>query len=734
MKRNFTKSSLTLVLAFIMLLTALPLASVAEEASSVSQAQIVSVGLQESEVPDIISFDEALEFGHEERRYDLEEGLDDIVFENEDGTNTVYIYDFPVKYIDENEEMQDKSFEIAEEKGTFTSVDNDISSTFSKSITDGVILEHEDVDIKMTPLFTRKFFFVPKAKETDDNVVSYKLDSKVSLEYALTYMGIKEEIVLSEYPGFNEFDFLVETNGLEIYENELQQFYFRDSEGNVKANIGEVIIFTADERNNTFGSMKVETIEDFNQYKLTVVVDDEYLRSEDTAYPVRIDPTVEVSSASGIQDVTINSNSGSDGASGSLFVGKRATYGTSRTLMRFPGLNLSVAPSATYINKTTVIIRDLMCESTAMTVYCHTFTGNSWSESTANWSNVSPNSYVSTALSSKSISYANGSKLSPIHAYAFDITTAVKGWKNGTYSQAKGIIFKASSSIESGSANTNKTFGSSDRSSYKPVLKFDYKGAITASNLTIYQTLNRPGKDDKGNVPEDIKINTKTKAQLTSMKWITAINDFPSGIKVSTRQKDWELLCKMFTGAELRAVGYDMIARFMAGTGGTYTNSTLTTKAKEHPKTKALTNGIANELKSLLKTYNGNISKLKYTSDTTARGNNPLIQRMKNNSTFDLPAFNTDDDRNNGLTFCVNQVWAYDIVVKSYTCNGEKYEGELTFTFYDHFGLDTNDIDKFGYLAGFRQWYILQHFKDYGGAYKPFVTKMSFNVKISGSI
>ena len=40
-----------------------------------------------------------------------------------------------------------------------------------------------------------------------------------------------------------------------------------------------------------------------------------------------------------------------------------------------------------------------MCEDEAMMVYCYVFTGNSWTESTANWSNVNPDSYT-TLLSS----------------------------------------------------------------------------------------------------------------------------------------------------------------------------------------------------------------------------------------------------------------------------------------------------------------------------------------------
>lgn len=98
------------------------------------------------------------------------------------------------------------------------------------------------------------------------------------------------------------------------------------------------------------------------------------------------------------------------------------------------------------------------------------------------------------------------------------------------------------------------------------------------------------------------------------------------------------------------------------------------------------------------------------------------------------PVFNTALDIINGLTICVDSLWGNEIIVKSYKCENKKYSGVFTFTLYDHFGLDVNDIIKYGDKIGFREWYILQHFTDYKGKYKPFVTKMSFDVSFSGTL
>ncbi|MBQ3550126.1 MAG: DNRLRE domain-containing protein, partial [Clostridia bacterium] len=233
-------------------------------------------------------------------------------------------------------------------------------------------------------------------------------------------------------------------------------------------------------------SMTHTTVREDQQYIVTIHIDAEYLKDEKTKYPIRIDPTIEITydgnGASAIQDVTLNQNSGSSGTSGSLYVGKRNTYGISRTLMKFPGLNLGAISSANNITSAYVEIRDMMCETTIMTVYGYIFDGNEWSESTANWSNVDPNSWTEMPNAYADVCYSNGAAKNPAHRYSIDITQAVKSWKTGFYSQSKGIMLRASDSVESGSA-LYKTFASYNRASNKPSLKVNY--VVYATNAVL---------------------------------------------------------------------------------------------------------------------------------------------------------------------------------------------------------------------------------------------------------
>ena len=440
--------------------------------------------LDENSVPAAVGYENAVERLHVARMYDEEgDSLHNVIFKNADGSRTQYLFDYPVKYVTETGEIADIRLDVvrdAQTAGAFRTAANSVVTTFSPYLSDGILLQSGGVSLRLIPAgaspapsASSAFSAAPAAQRLDAGTVAYAVDDKTDYEYTLTYTGFKEDIVVSEYTGQTEYTFTLLTNGLTLTQRD-GSYYLTDDDGAVKATIGDILIFTADERNNALGTLTHETVQDKQAYTLTIHLDDEYLRDENTAYPIRIDPTIEITSAAGaIEDVTLNSLSGSDGDSWSLTIGKRATYGVSRVLMRFPGLSLSAIPSADKITSASVELRDLMCEDEAMMVYCYVFTGNSWTESTANWSNVNPNSYT-TLLSSKTVSYSNGASQPSAHRYAFNITNAVKGWKLGNYMQSKGLLFKAPASVENGSTYIKKTFSSYNRSTYKPSLTVNY--------------------------------------------------------------------------------------------------------------------------------------------------------------------------------------------------------------------------------------------------------------------
>lgn len=426
--------------------------------------------------PDIITAAEIAQNGYIGRVKSHEKDLYTLVFRNSDGTNTKKIYSHPVKYVDDTGVVRDISLEIAQNKdGSFSTASHEIITTFEKNPLNGITLDYEDVSIKMVPALTGNK--VPAAvRSLDNKKITYSLDSSTSYVYELTYTGYKEDIVVKKYTGQTEYMFKLYTNGLTL--TKINETYcLVDSEGEVKATIGDVIIFTADERNNTFGSMTYQTVRQNQEYNITIHVDADYLRDPRTVYPIRIDPTIEIrysnNGAGAIEDVTLNSNAGSDGSSTSLLIGKRNTYGISRVLLKVPALSFDGISHAVSITSATIGIRDIMCQSSSLDIYCHQFTGGEWTESTANWSNVNPNSYGS-CLDSHTVSYANGVAQPSDHSYLFDITSLVREWYSNPSAQNMGVIFKASNTVEGASAHNHKTFGSYS-SSYRPVFTLVYE-------------------------------------------------------------------------------------------------------------------------------------------------------------------------------------------------------------------------------------------------------------------
>lgn len=446
---------------------------------------------QEFELPDIISEAEAEENLYVGRAEAEEKDLYTFVFENGDGTKTMRVYTHPVKYVADDGSVRDISLDIKTRLGgDFVTADHEITTTFKRKLSDGISLAYNDIAVRLVPQISASTQPLA-ALSSDSKRVTYRMNDITSFVYELTYTGFKEDIVVEEYTGQTEYEFTLFTNGLTLCE-EYGSYYLADAEGNVEATIGDIIVFTADERNNTMGSMTYETVRANQEYTLTIHLDADYLADEDTAYPIRIDPTIEINydnnGAGAIEDVTINQNVTFSGTSGSLYIGRHPAGSLSRMLMRFPNLSLN-GIAADQIAAATVELRDLMCQGDEdITVECRIYNNASpaWSESgTTTWSSVGT-AYLGSLLDSHVISYGKGNVSN--HRYSFNILTAARAWANGTQSPAKGLVFKANSTFENQTGDAirtwYKTFASYNRSNYKPSLSITYESTIVLYGIT----------------------------------------------------------------------------------------------------------------------------------------------------------------------------------------------------------------------------------------------------------
>lgn len=510
MKKHLIRIVLSLALVISMLLTAMPAALADDIVTEMSDMQAMMAGIKSTEevygvldpdtVPEIVGYENAKTKSHVKRLYEQEgDDLYKIIFLNADGTQTAYLYDYPVKYVDDNGTIKDITLDITanDVSGGFSSADTNAVAAFPQNVSDGISLRGNGTSVSLVPMIpltadVQSGLSANAVQSTvmqiDDKTVAYQYDTNTSIQYSLTYTGFKENIIVDEYTGRTSYDFTLYTNGLELICDE-SEYCLADGDGDVKATLGDIIIFTADEANNTMGSMTARTVRQNQQYIITVSVDPEWLSDPKTVYPICIDPTVEINyddnGAGAISDITLNSNTDSNPTSGTLSVGLRETYGISRILMKFPGLDLDAIGNNVSVTDASVEIRDLLSGvGDSLEVSCYVFAGNEWDESTAEWANVDPNK-ISTFLSSNMISYAEGKKQPTSHRYSYDITKAVQGWIDGNYNPEKGIIFKGPDSVEDGDDYNYRTIASYNRSSYKPSLSITYS---TTNNLVSNDT------------------------------------------------------------------------------------------------------------------------------------------------------------------------------------------------------------------------------------------------------
>ncbi len=123
------------------------------------------------------------------------------------------VYSYPVKYIDVKGNVCDITNEIAATKDeTYVTVANAVQTTFPQTLSNGIALAYKDIAIKLCP------------------------EGDTRKGYALTYIGFKENIIVKEYTGEQEYSFRLYTGGLTLKE-EQGNFVLVDEKGTITATL-----------------------------------------------------------------------------------------------------------------------------------------------------------------------------------------------------------------------------------------------------------------------------------------------------------------------------------------------------------------------------------------------------------------------------------------------------------------------------------------------------------------
>lgn len=153
----------------------------------------------------------------------------------------------------------DKSNKVIKSGNAFKSESNDIEVTLPLSLSSGITVDDEELNLSMRPIRNNNLArLLSVGKKSGAESVKYEdvFDEYTDVEYTYTYDGVKEDIVLEKYNGINKFDFELLTNGLELCEDK-GALLLKDNSGNVQAVIGEIVVFSADNKNNTMGKYQI---------------------------------------------------------------------------------------------------------------------------------------------------------------------------------------------------------------------------------------------------------------------------------------------------------------------------------------------------------------------------------------------------------------------------------------------------------------------------------------------
>lgn len=264
--------------------------------------------------------------------------------------------------------------------------------------------------------------------------------------------------------------------------------------------------------------------------------------------------------------------------------------------------------------------------------------------------------------------------------------------------------------------------------------------------ILVYQSPRKPGLKADGTPADDMIFGDMTAEEIRQIPTFMNTKMFdlndPKQADPKNHFTDMRTMSSLlFASGDMKMVVLAMIAKFEKSEGGEFSHPTLTKTARAHPKTQALINSLTKQVQVHIQSLKGEI-------------NNEDVQAWMASykEPIRLPAFNSRTnvlssptfpfpDAFGGLAMAVNDVWAGKAEIVSFERSGNRYRGKLRITLYDHFGLDVPDVGPdpvtgqakpYGLLAGFRSWFVLQHYERF--AYKPFTTVMIFDQAIGGDL
>ncbi|MEK4671553.1 DNRLRE domain-containing protein [Niallia sp. FSL R7-0271] len=322
--------------------------------------------------------------------------------------------------------------------------------------------------------------------ETNENKVTYKnVLPGIDLRHVSLNKEVKEDWIINEYQGINEFNYVVNTDLYPKLEDDGSIRFYENKDSKEKVFILPSPMMEDSNVNNGLGNgvksnqlhYEIETI-DTNQYSIKLVVDKKWLESDERVFPVYIDPSVSVD-AMGDSFVSsaypnTNYNKEWDSVQGEyvLKVGKYdSTTGTNYAFIKFSLTNLKGAVVDSADLKTYVTHAYYATQKTGLWV--DRVTGP-WYANELTWNNK-PGSAAITSTTVARDEWAT-----------FPVKATVQGWINGDY-QNDGFKFHTNGN---GQTYWKKLSSAETENVAKLVISYHYP---TMKNPTVKATQTADG-------------------------------------------------------------------------------------------------------------------------------------------------------------------------------------------------------------------------------------------------
>lgn len=429
---RLARCAAALLLVFSMLLAVLPV---------LAQGEGV---LAESDIPEALSRAQLEEHGAVQRLYDEEQGDNDFVFLNRDGTITRYDFSVPVKYKDETGKYRDKNNKIKDWNGEYGNTAGDVELRFPKQL-NFIKIKYNGHTVRIKPVTSASAGHLPAMVQGSSVSYAGAFGEGTELRYTSAMSGIKEDIILQNSEQGNSFSFEVRTGGLElrqqngvwgIYDGEEAVFGFGDLEV-TDSFTGQDEATDDWDAHRTYAQAQVSALGG-DKYLFTITVPQEYLQAESTVYPVYVDPTFNVN-RSYIQDTYIAKGYTNNYVNSSLVA---VGYGTNAKNVRTLAKISDLFGGQTTRGRVTAAYYSMYCTSdysSTPTVDAYMINSSvSWNPSAVTWQN-SADMLMNAADKISTLTVKGAGR------YNFDITSAYQAWQTGTANN--GIMLRMTTEV-----------------------------------------------------------------------------------------------------------------------------------------------------------------------------------------------------------------------------------------------------------------------------------------------